>query len=283
MECILNLDEYRDLKDSFRENPEKTTHSNERNEAGTNHNVKEEGVQQNRKYDYIMNNTISEINPNILIQTNENDEFDHGLQYFHLLTDEQDNYNDESYINNQQPDSDHPPSPIEPPLHIPQLPNYHHNYIQLYIPQQHFAILPQSMKKSIETSIGNEKKGVAKPVHKKQIQFRSKTRAKSQYKPKNRVAAKACHLCQLKPESMSTVVVVCANLSRGACRKVICKLCFIKNGWDYNKASQLMHNNDQNHDDSENTNERVPDEEWICPHCRDECPIDALCRKWKRN
>jgi hypothetical protein len=59
-----------------------------------------------------------------------------------------------------------------------------------------------------------------------------------------------CHCCART--SRSALFMVCSRLREGLCRKVICNKCFLKNGWNWQEATQ--------------------DKNWTCTHCRDSCP-----------
>uniref|UniRef100_A0A7S0ZFG1 Zinc-finger domain-containing protein n=1 Tax=Timspurckia oligopyrenoides TaxID=708627 RepID=A0A7S0ZFG1_9RHOD len=69
-----------------------------------------------------------------------------------------------------------------------------------------------------------------------------------------------CHICQRKANTAP--VLTCFNLRSGNCRKVICKMCFAENKWDFNAAA------------------RNP--EWTCVHCKDLCPSRAQCNTYKK-
>lgn len=60
-------------------------------------------------------------------------------------------------------------------------------------------------------------------------------------------ASRFCHICLRRAEKVK--MVVCSRLLRGACRKVVCKICFGQFGLDWEGATR-------------------EDEEWECTHCR---------------
>mmetsp|Transcript_11661 Transcript_11661/g.23709 ORF Transcript_11661/g.23709 Transcript_11661/m.23709 type:complete len:237 (+) Transcript_11661:442-1152(+) len=70
-----------------------------------------------------------------------------------------------------------------------------------------------------------------------------------------------CHICQRS--STSVPVVTCKNLDSGTCRKVVCALCFNKQGWDWSGAKSQP-------------------SLFVCPHCRGECPQRAQCYTYMR-
>lgn len=70
-----------------------------------------------------------------------------------------------------------------------------------------------------------------------------------------------CHVCQKSQRSQ--LRVVCYNIRRGLCRKVVCKQCCDENGWDWSKVSANLGS-------------------WICPHCTNTCPPRAQCFTYER-
>lgn len=59
-----------------------------------------------------------------------------------------------------------------------------------------------------------------------------------------------CHVCARTSKAVK--FAICARIKQGLCRKVTCFKCFTKFGWDWEAA--------------------VDNTEWICVHCRGECP-----------
>lgn len=82
-------------------------------------------------------------------------------------------------------------------------------------------------------------------------------------KNKAKDPSRFCHIC-LRRSGTGVAQVVCANFVRdGSCRKVVCKACFEK----YNFNVNIMETNIS---------------EWVCPHCRDQCPKKAQCKTYER-
>lgn len=67
--------------------------------------------------------------------------------------------------------------------------------------------------------------------------------------PPSSMPSRFCHLCTRTTKL--EVVLVCRNVSKGTCRKVICFRCANEQRWDVSKL--------------------VGDDEWICTHCRQVC------------
>lgn len=70
-----------------------------------------------------------------------------------------------------------------------------------------------------------------------------------------------CHVCR-RP-SFLVKMVVCENMRRSTCRKVVCDRCFEDYGWDWSAAN-------------------VENASWTCPHCRGACPDDAQCASYRK-
>uniref|UniRef100_A0A7S1XF76 Zinc-finger domain-containing protein n=1 Tax=Compsopogon caeruleus TaxID=31354 RepID=A0A7S1XF76_9RHOD len=69
-----------------------------------------------------------------------------------------------------------------------------------------------------------------------------------------------CHVCSRPDDSVE--VMVCSRLFQGICRKVVCEKCFERYEWDFEGSRA---NND-----------------WLCTHCRGECPDKACCKKYEK-
>jgi len=65
-----------------------------------------------------------------------------------------------------------------------------------------------------------------------------------------------CHICASRAADVG--FAFCSNIDRGYCQKTVCRKCFAKFGWDFEKATN-------------------PETKWECPHCRHECPERARC------
>lgn len=70
-----------------------------------------------------------------------------------------------------------------------------------------------------------------------------------------------CHICSRTSKKVG--LLACANFATGACRKVVCQKCFADHNWDWDAAFQMAAN-------------------WICTHCRHQCPDRAQCAIYKR-
>mmetsp|Transcript_16963 Transcript_16963/g.35200 ORF Transcript_16963/g.35200 Transcript_16963/m.35200 type:complete len:259 (-) Transcript_16963:830-1606(-) len=73
--------------------------------------------------------------------------------------------------------------------------------------------------------------------------------------------SKYCHVCQRTDRV--TNLLRCSNLEKGACRKVICEVCFGRYGWDLERAKR-------------------PGSGWKCTHCTGTCPDKAQCVGYAR-
>lgn len=73
--------------------------------------------------------------------------------------------------------------------------------------------------------------------------------------------SKFCHVCGRKSENIQ--VAVCSRIEQGMCRKVVCKCCFGKYGWD----------EDVLHDEAKRR-------KWSCPHCEGRCVSKAQCNTY---
>lgn len=69
-----------------------------------------------------------------------------------------------------------------------------------------------------------------------------------------------CHLCTRITKQ--ELALICGNVEKGTCRKVICWRCVKDFCWDWDALKA-------------NTN-------WICTHCRSACPPKAQCFTYKR-
>ncbi len=70
-----------------------------------------------------------------------------------------------------------------------------------------------------------------------------------------------CHVC-VRPASRFGFLI-CANTSAGACRKVVCKRCFLEFNWDWHAAAN--------------------DPFWTCSHCAGTCPARASCFTYNKS
>jgi len=70
-----------------------------------------------------------------------------------------------------------------------------------------------------------------------------------------------CHICLRNSKSVKQLV--CNNIHRGSCRKVVCQKCFEQYGWNWELASK-------------------DNREWLCPHCLGCCPPRASCNVYKK-
>lgn len=75
--------------------------------------------------------------------------------------------------------------------------------------------------------------------------------------------SKHCHICT-RAEGLHNLVV-CGNIRRLECKKVICRKCFAEQGWNFHeaKSSSGAHT-------------------WVCSHCERSCPARAQCKTYKR-
>eukprot|EP00183_Erythrolobus_madagascarensis_P006240 CAMPEP_0185843876 /NCGR_PEP_ID=MMETSP1354-20130828/254_1 /TAXON_ID=708628 /ORGANISM="Erythrolobus madagascarensis, Strain CCMP3276" /LENGTH=312 /DNA_ID=CAMNT_0028543455 /DNA_START=54 /DNA_END=992 /DNA_ORIENTATION=+ len=69
-------------------------------------------------------------------------------------------------------------------------------------------------------------------------------------------ASKYCHLCQRSASSVK--LIACSNLKKLVCRKSVCVLCFVTEGWDFARAL-------------------AESDTWTCPHCNEACPPRSQC------
>lgn len=84
----------------------------------------------------------------------------------------------------------------------------------------------------------------------------SKQRPKQYKRP---TPSKFCHVCGRKTANVP--VAICRRITEGMCRKVVCRCCFEKYGWDL-------------HD--------MTSGDWVCTHCRDTCVARAQCNIYGR-
>lgn len=84
---------------------------------------------------------------------------------------------------------------------------------------------------------------------------------KAQRRYRDATPSNFCHVCQKAQRLRSHIV--CANIRRGLCRKVVCNQCCVENGWDWNNIDAYA-------------------ETWLCPHCTDTCPPRAQCFTYER-
>ena len=72
-----------------------------------------------------------------------------------------------------------------------------------------------------------------------------------------------CHICSRKATT-SSPHVVCGNVQRGACRKVICRICFRRYRWSLEDAQNAAPGT------------------WLCTHCRGDCPVRSQCVNYNK-
>mmetsp|Transcript_6090 Transcript_6090/g.10959 ORF Transcript_6090/g.10959 Transcript_6090/m.10959 type:complete len:416 (-) Transcript_6090:103-1350(-) len=77
------------------------------------------------------------------------------------------------------------------------------------------------------------------------------------------VGAKASQFCHVCRRSSKAQFASCKNLVDGSCRKVVCNRCFVRYGWNWDEY--LKNSSD-----------------WVCPHCKDQCPTKASCHLYSR-
>jgi len=65
-----------------------------------------------------------------------------------------------------------------------------------------------------------------------------------------------CHICAKKRDGEPSII--CHNVQNLLCQKRVCQKCFVKRGWNWEEAT-------------------VPGSNWLCPHCRGECPKEGRC------
>mmetsp|Transcript_2261 Transcript_2261/g.6748 ORF Transcript_2261/g.6748 Transcript_2261/m.6748 type:complete len:328 (+) Transcript_2261:756-1739(+) len=75
------------------------------------------------------------------------------------------------------------------------------------------------------------------------------------------VPSEHCHICCRPTRKLK--FAVCSNIRRSMCRKVVCVKCFEAFQWDWDYAS-------------------AADTDWVCTHCRDDCPKRAQCFVYER-
>lgn len=80
---------------------------------------------------------------------------------------------------------------------------------------------------------------------------------------KGAAPSKYCHVCGRSSKTVS--VALCGNNLVGLCRKVVCDKCLLmhqRDSWELAKT---------------------PGSDWICMHCKSECPDRARCHQYQRN
>lgn len=81
------------------------------------------------------------------------------------------------------------------------------------------------------------------------------------YRLEKRTPSRSCHVCC--GHRSAGVMAVCSNVAVGTCRKVVCARCFSSAGLGGGKAFAAA----------------CVDPKWTCPHCNNNCPMDATCKK----
>lgn len=101
---------------------------------------------------------------------------------------------------------------------------------------------------------------VQEPIKKRKYKRRRRSRA-----TKAGIPSKYCHVCTRS--SVTTKTMVCSNVKKETCRKIICIVCAADFEWQelYNALS---------------TN--VALSAWTCAHCRGICPARAQCHTYNR-
>mmetsp|Transcript_11434 Transcript_11434/g.27790 ORF Transcript_11434/g.27790 Transcript_11434/m.27790 type:complete len:330 (+) Transcript_11434:838-1827(+) len=99
-------------------------------------------------------------------------------------------------------------------------------------------------------------KSPALPVRKKSRKPQKKFKNYTSENP-----SRFCHICA--KNRLNQPSLVCSNVKNLLCQKAVCRKCFLKRGWDWDGA-------------------RNPDSNWLCPHCRGECPRQARCYVYGR-
>ena len=78
----------------------------------------------------------------------------------------------------------------------------------------------------------------------------------------NPVPSTFCHLCSKRKQGSRTLV--CGNVEKGSCRKMICEYCF--NSYELGDFDALFTRSDNN---------------WVCTHCTATCPEGSQCFKYE--
>lgn len=97
----------------------------------------------------------------------------------------------------------------------------------------------------------------------KEVVMKQKKKTYKDAKPSN-----FCHICGRK--AWLTQVAICGNLISRDCRKVICRQCFGKYGFDQGVLVR-----------GAGMGNGYVEKDWKCPHCRDDCPSGSQCSTYK--
>uniref|UniRef100_A0A7S0ZGW1 Zinc-finger domain-containing protein n=1 Tax=Timspurckia oligopyrenoides TaxID=708627 RepID=A0A7S0ZGW1_9RHOD len=121
-------------------------------------------------------------------------------------------------------------------------------------------------KKALTTENGNHGKVSRKSVGiKKNSTTNGNNDRNTSVEPSSKVASEHCHICT-RLRARDLPVARCAGVYDGLCRKVVCKRCFEANGWDWNRAMELV-------------NEKT----YRCVHCTQFCPPGSQCHVYKKS
>eukprot|EP00186_Timspurckia_oligopyrenoides_P005327 CAMPEP_0182450420 /NCGR_PEP_ID=MMETSP1172-20130603/41181_1 /TAXON_ID=708627 /ORGANISM="Timspurckia oligopyrenoides, Strain CCMP3278" /LENGTH=190 /DNA_ID=CAMNT_0024648027 /DNA_START=250 /DNA_END=822 /DNA_ORIENTATION=+ len=90
-------------------------------------------------------------------------------------------------------------------------------------------------------------------------QTEKKSWKKKRASVKERIHSRYCHICG--KARWSVAVLECSAITTTGCSKVVCKSCFVKNGWAF----------------------PVRGTTYLCAHCNQQCPQNATCHTYKRS